>query len=129
MGMAAADQCEETSIRPGLAPLTQELAARVEDDDAVIAIAVGDIDIAVFGIDCDVGRLIEKERALVSPGLAALVVRVVADAFAADLQEQAFAVMRPFLHDPIGAAADPDVVLPVDETAMDRFGHLLRIAP
>ena len=39
------------------------------------------------------------------------------------------AVMRPFLHDPIGVAADPDVVLAVDETAMDRFGHLLRIAP
>ena len=56
-------------------------------------------------------------------------VRVVADAFAADLQEQLLAVMRPFLHDPIGVAADPNVVLAVDETAMDRLGHLLRIAP
>ena len=37
--------------------------------------------------------------------------------------------MRPFLHDPIGVAADPNVILLVDETAMDRFGHLLRIAP
>jgi hypothetical protein len=37
--------------------------------------------------------------------------------------------MRPFLHDPIGVAADPDVILLVDEAAMDRLGHLLRIAP
>jgi hypothetical protein len=129
MGMASADQSEKTSIRPGFAPLTQKLAARVEDDNAMVAIAIGDIDIAVRRIDCDIGRLVEKERTLVSPGLAALFIAIVADAFPADLQQQAFAIMRPFLDNPIAAAADPDVVPSVDETAMDRFRHLLRIAP
>src|SRR3984885_507750 len=119
MGMASANDSKETAIRPGVAPLAQELALGVEDDDAMVAIAVGAIDIAVVRIDCDVGGFVEKQRALVGAGLAAFFVRMVADAFAPDLQQQLLAVMRPFLHDPIGAAADPDVILLVDEAAMD----------
>src|SRR6202035_200592 len=88
MGMASADDCKETAIRAEVAPLTQELALRVEDDDAVVAIAIGDINVSVVRIDRDVGRLVEKQRALVGAGLTALLVRIVADAFAADLQEQ-----------------------------------------
>jgi hypothetical protein len=42
--MASADDCKETAIRAEVTPLTQELALGVEDDDAVVAVAVGDID-------------------------------------------------------------------------------------
>ena len=57
---------------------------------------------------------------MVVAGLAALFVMIVADALAADLQQHRLAVVRPFLHDAVVVAADPDVVSIVDEAAMDR---------
>src|SRR5271166_4377941 len=37
--------------------------------------------------------------------------------------------MRPFLYDAVAVAANPDVIFFVNETAMDRLRHELRIAP
>ena len=129
MRMAATDHRKEASIRPRVAPLPQELAFGVENHDAVVAVAVGDKDIAVVRIDRYVGGLVEKQRTPVAAGLAAFFIPIVTDALATDLKQQLFAVMRPFLHDPVSVAADPDVVLPVDKAPMDGFRHQFWIAP
>ena len=47
------------------APLAQVVAFLVEDDDALVAVAVGDIDIAVVGVDDSAGRAVQAIAALV----------------------------------------------------------------
>src|SRR5262249_15761357 len=119
MRMAAADDCEEAAIGSGVPPLAKEFAGCVEDDDPMVGVAVGDIKIAISRIDGNVGGLVQKERAFVSSRLAAFVVRIVADALAADLEQELLAVVRPFLHDSISVPTNPDVIVLVDEAAVD----------
>ena len=126
MRMAAADERELARSGAGGTPLAQELALGVEDDDAVVAVAVGDVDIAVERIDRDVGGLVQHRGAAVQAG--GLAARPVARRAAADLQQER-PVPRPLLDHAAAAAGDPQVALVVDEAAVDADRQYVRIAP
>ena len=55
--------------------------------------------------------------------------RVVAHSARPDLQQQMFAVVRILLHDAVAVARDPDVVLVVDEAAVNAVGQDVPVAP
>ena len=133
-------------------PLAQPRARRAEHDDTMIAVPVGDVDTAAFSrhrvrvrIDVHVGRLVQQRVAhvgeRVAAGVAALTVdqdrrnggrveRVVAESPGPDLQErQGRAVVRILLHDAVAVAGDPDVVLVVDEAAVNAVGQDIPVAP
>src|SRR5713101_7748074 len=106
------------------APVAQPASAAVEHDHAMVAVPVRDVDgtslaghgIGV-GIHCDVGRLVEQCATVVQRSRRAA--WPVADGMASDLQEQGAAVVGVFLDDAVSVAGDPDVVLVVDEAAME----------
>ena len=85
--------------------MTQVLAGgAVDDDDAAIAVAVGNEGLVGFGIDPDARRSAQERR-----------IGAAADFFIlADLQQE-FAVARELHHAVAAVAADPDVVLVIDE--------------
>ena len=113
------------------APLAQVRADRAEHHDAMVTVAIGDVDAAALSrdrvrsrIDPNVGRLVKQRVAHIRQGVAARIAagirgRVVAHAFGADLQQLRRAVVRPLLHDAVAVAGDPDVVLVVDEAAVN----------
>ena len=109
-------------------PLPQEFAGLVEHRDAPVAVAVGDVDVAVARIDHDPRRHVE----LVLRGVVALAAPRAVDrvefALGADLQQQ-LAVRRVFLDDAVGIAGDIDILVAVDEAAVDRVGHRVLVAP
>ena len=123
------------------APLPQPGAGCAEHHDAVVAVSVRDVDATAFSrhripvrIDVHVGRLIEQRLALVGewvgPRVAARISRrVVAHTARPDLQQQPAAIMRILLHDAIAVAGDPDVVLVVDEAAVNAVGQHIPVAP
>ena len=86
-------------------------------------------------IDPHVRRLVEQRLALVGARIAARVAadvvvgRPIALAARADLQQQRLAVVRVLLDDAIAVAGDPDVVLIVDEAAVDAVRQHVAIAP
>src|SRR5207244_11594534 len=106
-------------------------AGRAYHHDAIVTVAVGDVDAAALTcdrvrtrIDPNVGRLIQQRVAHIRQGITARVAagirwRVVAHTFGADLQQLRLAVVRPFLYDAVAIAGDPDVVLVIDEAAMN----------
>src|SRR5262245_28805696 len=106
----------------GLAsPLPQELAVLVEHRDAAVAVAVGDVDVAVAGIDHHAGGHVE----LVARGVEALAAPRAVDGIEfsarADLHQE-LSVRRIFLDGGVGIAGNPDVALLIDEAAVDRAG-------
>ena len=109
-------------------PLPQELAVLVEHHDAAVAIAVGDEDIAVVGIDHDRGRHVELVlRGILALALAGAVDRIELEALA-DLQDELPGGIV-LLDHRIAVAGDPDIAREVDKAAMDRARHGLLVAP
>src|SRR5215470_1234612 len=118
------------------AELGDEFPGPVEYNDAVIAITVGDVDVAGLpgegpdlGIHCDVGRLVEERVAGVKA--VSLVAcgkddgrrggrRAVTHALHADLQRvnPTTSVGRVFLDDAVTIAGDPDVPFKVHVAAV-----------
>ena len=81
-----------------------------------------------MGIDRDISRSIKQRTATVQTRLAAgrvgclaCCAKTVADPLSADLHQHGGAVMRPLLDDTVRIASNPDIVLGVDETAMDAM--------
>ena len=95
----------------------------------MIAVAVRDVHAAAFtgdrirvGIDGDVRRPVQQRLAAAFEGrvsAASHCRRVVAGKLSADLEQLGAAVVAPLLHDAIRIAADPDIVLVIDEAAVD----------
>src|SRR5262245_4747161 len=135
--MPAAGCGKLAGARARRAPLPQVLTLRIENDDAVIAVAVRDVDrSALLGsgirirINRNVRRVVQQCAAAVAARLAArriwrLGARrwTIARAFRPNLQEYLLAVVRPLLHDTIGVASKPDVVLVVGKAAVDAVGQ------
>src|SRR5713101_3132478 len=117
------------------APVPEPLAVAVEHDHAVVAVPVRDVDAASLSghgvrvrIHPHVRWLVQESPAVVGCGVASRVAAgigrgVVADAAQADLQQQLASVVRVLLDDAVSIAGDPDVVLVVDEQAMDSLRH------
>ena len=108
-------------------PLAQKLSLSIEHRDAAIAIAVGNVDIAVGWIDDHAGGIEELRAAGVESLALRRSVRRVEDASLSDLQKQ-LPVVAPFLDDAVAVACQPDVVLVIDEAAVDDAGHCVRVA-
>ena len=104
-------------VHVGDPPLAQEIAVRIEHQDAAVAtaaLAVGDVDIAVLPIDLNTcGR---GEAAGVRVEWRALdgAVGGVEYALATDLVEELAAVMGVFLDHAARRACDPDIVVRVE---------------
>ena len=75
-------------LRRLLSPLAQELSVAVEHRHAPVAVSVGDVDIAVRGIDDDAGGIEELRAAGVEQLPFGRAVRRIEDAALADLQQQ-----------------------------------------
>ena len=146
--VTAAEDAKLARTSTGGTPLPQVLAGLIEHHDAIVAVAVGEIDRAALsghgvggGIDVDVSDAVETGAALIQarfrarrieaigppePGLASrrfgCWVDTVTDALLTNLQQQTLAVVRPFLDDAVAVASNPDVVLVVDETPVDAVG-------
>ena len=106
-----------------LTPLPQVAALLVEDGDAEVPVTVRDIDVAVGRIDRDVGGLVQQGAAAVQARATAGRRRGIADPLGADLQQQRLAVVRILLDDAVAVAGDPDVVLVIDEAAVETGRH------
>src|SRR5262245_28102603 len=117
--MPAADRGELSGAGARRAPLPQILAGGIEHDDAMVAVAIGDVDVVRHRIDGDIGRVIERHRAAVEAGLTALPADSVAHGPTADLEQQFFSVAGPLLNHAAAAARDPEIAFVVDEAAMD----------
>src|SRR5688572_15724915 len=96
---------------------------RIEDDDAPIAVTIGDVELASRGVDVEIGRAAEVRRVVAAPRLPA----------AADLQQK-LAVEREleYLRILVAVAGEPDGIGLVDEDAVLARGPLVsraRTAP
>ncbi len=104
----------------------------------MIPIPVGDVDRSRLPrlrvglrIDIHVGRVVQQGPAAVVAGRPARRIgrvgrqrlRSVAPPLLADLQQHLRAVVTPFLYDAVPVAGNPDVVLVVDETAVEPIGQ------
>ncbi len=138
--------------RASRAPLADILPGGVEDDDAVVAIAVGDIDVAACsadradaGIDRDVRGFVQQRMAGV--GVVGVVARgkgvcprrrrggCIADTLCADLHHKGCSgalriggLRVVFLDDPVAIAANPDVTLVIDKATMGALRQISRVS-
>src|SRR5713101_5286706 len=128
VGMSAVIRLELARPKAGVPPLPQEHAVPVEYHHAVVAVAICDIDVAVGGIHRHVRRLFKPGPTRVRAWIAAGPVGRVAETSGPDLEQHRPAVVRVLLHDSISIAGDPDVVLVVDETAMQTIRHDVSVA-
>ena len=94
-------------------------AVLVEDNDAEVAIPIGDVHLAVGRVDRNVGRAIQKGFARIERGSLKRAIRRIEDAFGADLQQQLTAVVGVLLDDGVLITANPHVVLVVDEDSVE----------
>ena len=133
MGVAATTRRELAGAGAHAAHLAQEVPFSVEDDDAMVAVAVRDVDAPSLtgdgirvGVDGDVRRKVQQRMTAARladvgarPG-PAREVGSVAQKLGSDLEQQRLAVVRVLLDDAIVAvAADPHIALVVDEAAVD----------
>src|SRR5262245_56625300 len=127
MRVATVTSGELTGTVAHAAPLAEVGSAAVEDHHAVVAVAVGNIDVTVGGIHGDVRGLVEESLALVcvgvGPRVAASVVvcRPIAHSLSTDLQQSGAAVVAVLLHDAVPVAGNPNVVLVIDEASVDAI--------
>src|SRR5262249_14313246 len=110
------------------APLAQKLAAAVEHGDAPVAIAVGNIDVAVAGIDRDTRRIEELLGAGIEAGGPPGPIGGIETAALADLQQQP-AIGSIFLDDAVAVACDVEIVVAVDHATMNRARHDIALPP
>ena len=118
-------------VRPLPEPRHGAVVVVLEYDHAVVAVAVGHVHAAALmrhririRIDPDIGRLVDQRMAHVRERVAAAVAagirrRVVADVVDPDLIQPRRAVVRVFDLHAVAVAADPDVVLVIDEAAVN----------
>ena len=127
--------CGERAARAGLdlflrrlpSPLAQKASVAVEHNHATVPISIGDVDIAVRGIDDHAGGVEELRAARVEALPFGRAVGRVEDAALADLQK-GLSVVAPFLDDAVAVAGEPDVVLVIDEAAVDDARDRSRVA-
>src|SRR5581483_924334 len=115
-------------LRRLTAELPNVFALAVEDDDAPVAVAVGDVNVAVRRIDREACRPVEQRMARVQRGGFLAAVFGIEFTLRADLQQQ-LAVARILLRDGVGVAADPDISLGVEIAVVNAARDDLRIAP
>src|ERR1700682_4050716 len=108
------------------APLAQVAAGLVEDDHPVIPVAVRDVDVAVRRIHRHVRRLVQQRLAGVRAG--GFATRPVTHAPHPD-RHLPDAAMRVLLDDSVFIAGDPDVVLEIDEAAVQAVRQEFEVAP
>src|ERR1700675_708025 len=114
-------------------PLAEELAFFVEDSDTFIAVAIGDIKVAIRGIDRDVRWAGETRMTRVQwlRGRAFSRVRAVDGielAFGPYLQQQ-FAVMSIFLNYSVAGTGSPKVSLFIEEATVELIRQSSAIPP
>src|SRR5258706_9373436 len=100
-------------------PLPQKFPVAIEHRDAAVAVTVGDVNVAVRGIDHN-GRGIKKLglAGIQSLAFGSAVSRVENTALA-DLKQK-FPIVAVFLDDAVAIAGEPDIVVAIGETAMDH---------
>ena len=133
MRMAAIAGGELIGAGTNAAHLAQIIAVRTKDDHTMVAIAVGDVDAAHLtgdrvrvGIDRDRRREVQEGMTVASLRWGAIgtgtgtarEVGSVADELGSDLEQHNAAVVGVLLNHAIAIAADPDVVLVIDITAV-----------
>src|SRR2546423_372184 len=118
-------------VRPLPEPRHRAIVVVLEYDHAVVAVAVGHVHAAALmrhririRIDPDIGRFVEQRVAHVRCRVAAAVAagirrRVVADVVDPDLIQPRRAIVRVFDLHAVAVAPDPDVVLVIDEAAVN----------
>ena len=123
--------CHRIVVRPLPKPRHGAVVVVLEYDHAVVSVAVGHVHAAALmrhririRIDPDIGRLVDQRMAHVRERVAAAVAagirrRVVADVVDPDLIQPRRAVVRILYLDAVAVASDPDVVLVIDEAAVN----------
>src|SRR6516162_3654724 len=104
-------------------PLTEVVAFAIKDHDAFVPITIGNVHVAVAGVDRDLRGFEERGVARIQALAGGTAVRAVHDPLGTDLQQHFAAIMRILLNDAVIVACSPKIAVLVNEATVCGLGH------